>query len=229
MTGWPSTPPEVAVGPFRIPPILAAARLVFWDFDGVVKESVSVKEDGFVHLVRGSDEEVADRVRRHHRENGGVSRFEKIPLYLQWSGAKCDREAVEQACTEFSRVVYDMVISSPWVPGVRDYLLSNPGRQEFCLLSATPQLEIDSILIDLDLRDCFTQVFGAPRDKAEVIVEVMGSRGLEPEEVLFVGDSSADIQAAGSSGIPFLLRRDGLAEPSSAGFEGPSFGDLING
>ena len=58
--------------------LLAAARIVFWDFDGVIKDSVAAKSDGFEKLFRPFGAEVARRVRQHHEAHGGVSRYEKI-------------------------------------------------------------------------------------------------------------------------------------------------------
>ena len=41
-------------------------ELVFWDFDGVIKESVSVKTDAFVDLFRPFGSDVCEQVRKHH-------------------------------------------------------------------------------------------------------------------------------------------------------------------
>ena len=59
--------------------------LIFWDFDGVIKESVSVKTDAYLELFRPYGSDVCKQVKNHHLANGGMSRFDKIPLYLKWA------------------------------------------------------------------------------------------------------------------------------------------------
>ena len=51
-------------------------------FDGVIKESVSVKTDAFVDLFRPYGRDVCEQVRKHHLANGGMSRYQKMPTYL---------------------------------------------------------------------------------------------------------------------------------------------------
>ena len=63
-------------------------RFLFWDFDGVIKDSVDVKTCAFVSLFKNFGSEVLNQVVEHHEANGGVSRFEKMPLYLDWAGVK---------------------------------------------------------------------------------------------------------------------------------------------
>ena len=57
--------------------------LIFWDFDGVIKESVSVKTDAYVELFSLYGSDICKQVRKHHLANGGMSRYDKIPLYLK--------------------------------------------------------------------------------------------------------------------------------------------------
>ena len=59
-------------------------KVVFWDFDGVIKDSVGVKSDAFESIFLPFGRDVAAKVREHHEKNGGVSRHKKIPLYLAW-------------------------------------------------------------------------------------------------------------------------------------------------
>lgn len=189
---------------------LLDAHLVFWDFDGVIKESVDVKTDAFEELFQPHGVEVAARVRAHHEAHGGVSRFQKIPLYLAWAGVPVTAAVVEEFCGRFSDLVLQRVVDSPWVPGVREYLMAHHERQSFVLLTATPQSEIELIISKLDIGRLFRQVVGAPTKKSEAIARVMVDTGENPRRVLMVGDSETDLAAAEANGIGFLLRRTAL-------------------
>ena len=65
--------------------LVKQAQVIFWDFDGVIKDSVQVKSLAFQKIFSEYGFDVVNRVRRHHERNGGMSRFEKFPLYLSWA------------------------------------------------------------------------------------------------------------------------------------------------
>lgn len=55
-------------------------KAIFWDFDGVIAESVNVKTEAFYNLYLPYGIEIAEKVRRHHLDNGGMSRFENSAI-----------------------------------------------------------------------------------------------------------------------------------------------------
>lgn len=206
--------------------LINCAELVFWDFDGVIKDSVDVKTHTFVQLFLPYGEKVANRVRQHHESNGGVSRFDKIPVYLTWAGVPVSAVQIETFCARFSQAVQQAVIDAPWVPGVREYLLQHYVEQYFVLVTATPQEEIEQILGALDLAHCFREVHGAPTKKTCAIGEVLARQNYAPEQALMIGDAETDRQAAQANAVPFLLRRTPLNLKLQASYDGPIFNDL---
>lgn len=187
--------------------LLCRPKLIFWDFDGVIKDSVAVKTRAFVQLFQPYGVEVAERVRDHHEAHGGMSRFEKIPIYLKWVGEMATPDRVHEYCQRFAQLARQGVIDAPWVPGAEDYLRMNPHRQTFVLVSATPQEELEQILQALDLENCFDAVFGASTSKKDAIRMTLQSRGSDPQNCLMIGDARADMEAAQANQVPFLLRR----------------------
>ena len=185
-------------------------KVLFWDFDGVIKESVAVKTAAFVRLFEPFGPAIAKRVREHHERNGGMSRLQKIPLYLEWAGCTVTPEEVARYCELFSAAVLRSVIESPWVPGAREYLEANHGRQHLCVITATPQGEIERILHELGITPWFREVCGAPLAKADAIASVLERWRFSRESALVIGDSQADYDAAMSNRVEFLLRRTPL-------------------
>lgn len=186
--------------------VLVDAALVFWDFDGVIKESLEIKAQCFERLFLPFGELVATRVRSHHDAHGGMSRFDKVPLYLHWAGQPVTPERVQDYCDRFGAEVRQSVIDSPWVPGVESYLRGNCDRQTFVLVSATPQGELLEIVEALSLRSCFRGVQGAPTRKATAIATSLADLHIPADRCLMVGDAEADVEAARVNGVPFLLR-----------------------
>lgn len=207
---------------------LRGARIVFWDFDGVIKDSVSVKSDAFERLFSPFGPIIAARVRQHHEANGGVSRFEKIPLYLGWAGESATTEKVREYCDRFGQLALQVVIDSPWVPGVREYLRAHYAEQHFVLVTATPQEEIEQILRALQIAHWFRAVYGAPTSKADAVRDVLRETNIFPQQALMVGDAQTDMRAAEGNHVPFLLRRTPLNRAIQDGYTGLMFDDIGN-
>ena len=206
--------------------LLSAADVIFWDFDGVIKDSVNVKTEAFTSLFLPYGTEVVTRVKHHHESNGGVSRFEKIPLYLTWAGEPATQVQTKEFCDRFSTLAMHLVIDSPWVAGVHEYLLGNCERQYFVLVTATPQDEIEKILAALDIEHCFREVYGAPTKKNSAIKAVLSIQGYAPAQALMIGDAETDLQAARANSVPFLLRRTPLNLSIQATYPCITFDDL---
>lgn len=186
---------------------LNTPRVIFWDFDGVIKDSIEIKTCALEELFHPYGAEVAEQVRAHHKAHGGMSRFEKIPIYLKWAGETATPERIQEYCQRFGQLVRQGVIDAPWVPGAEALLRNNSHGQMFVLVSATPQEEIEDILVTLDLRSCFAAVYGAPKSKRDAIHETLATRQLTSDRCLMIGDSRADWDAALANQVPFLLRR----------------------
>lgn len=206
--------------------ILRGCSVIFWDFDGLIKDSVEAKSFAFEKLFLPFGRSVALRVRQHHEANGGISRFEKIPLYLEWAGETVSKSLIDEFCGRFSGLTMQAVIDSPWVPGVREYLLQHYADQYFVLVTATPQDEIRRIIDVLDIAFFFREVHGAPKKKASAIEEVLRRLQTDRNRALMVGDAETDLMAAKANSIPFLLRRTLLNKPLQASYTGPIFENL---
>jgi phosphoglycolate phosphatase-like HAD superfamily hydrolase len=206
--------------------ILKAKRVIFWDFDGVIKDSVKVKSEGYEQLFLSYGEDVVEKVRLHHKVHGGISRYEKIPLYLSWADESVNEDLIKNFCDKFSDLVQQAVVDSPWVPGVQEYLQANHTNQYFFLITATPQKEIEQILHALDITNCFREVHGAPVAKVKAMRDVLKRVDCLPEQALMVGDSETDLRAAGMNNVPFLLRCTQFNESLQQRSSYPMFDDL---
>ena len=179
----------------------------FWDFDGVIKDSVKVKSIAFGQLFTPFGDDVVKQVRKHHEANGGLSRFDKLPIYLGWAGCLSTPELVEEYSNKFSILVKRKVIESNWVPGVLEFIRNKTNRQSYFVISATPQDELEEIINSLELTEFFHKIIGAPTSKSNAIKSILESYCIEAEHSFMFGDSMSDYKAATENGIIFLLRR----------------------
>ena len=205
-------------------------KLIFWDFDGVIKDSVGVKTDAFIELFKPYGENVAKRIYNHNTTNGGMSRFHKIPLYLEWSNETINDQKVKIICEKLSGLVEKKVIDSPWVSGVQSYLRNNKYSQTFILISATPQNELERILDALDLTGCFTSINGSPASKIDAIQKSLIKYKVDKKDCLIIGDMKVDYEAALKTDISFLLRKHELNKQTFSEYKEDSVEDFcLNG
>ena len=203
-------------------------KIVFWDFDGVIKDSVNVKTEAFVDIFKEYGNELTQKVKEHHIANGGMSRFEKIPLYASWAGKELNDQEINNYSKKFSEIAVQKVIDSNWVLGVEDILRKNPFGQKFILVSATPEKELQFILKELDLYDCFVSVYGSPMSKKTAIVRSINEYLVNTEECIMIGDAKADLEAAKANHIDFLLRLHDSNQSMTEVFKGFSVQNFIN-
>jgi len=186
------------------------AKVIFWDFDGVIKDSVAVKSDAFEQLFLPFGKEVAIRVRNHHEANGGMSRYDKLPIYLEWADQVVSTDSINEYAKKFSQLVKNKVINSEWVAGVLDYLNENSIHQRFFLVTATPQQEIEEILSALNIAHFFKDIIGSPIDKGEAIKQLLYRYEITPEQSIMIGDAVTDYNAATKNGVLFILRKTAI-------------------
>jgi len=179
---------------------------IFFDFDGVIKDSVGVKSAAFQEIFSPFGEDVVRRVKEHHEANGGVSRYEKLPIYLEWANQQKSKIIINEYAKKLSSLVTQEVIMSDWVPGVLDFMYSNSHKQLF-LITATPQNEIEKIVDDLDICNVFQEIIGSPTEKKTAIKKILAQYSLNPSNALMIGDSVGDYESSLVNDISFILRR----------------------
>lgn len=201
--------------------------IIFFDFDGVIKESVEIKSDAFERLFLPFGDAIVKKVRKHHEKNCGMSRLDKLPIYLRWSGQNSSKQLIEQYSDQFSLLVKERVVHSDWVDGVLDYLLSNHHRQRFFLVTATPQKEIEEILKQLKIIDYFEQIVGSPISKSQALQKLLKQHVIDPKQAVMIGDSIHDYEAATDSKTNFILRKTNLNKKLQVQLNCPMIGDFL--
>ncbi len=186
------------------------AKTIFWDFDGVIKDSVSVKSDAFEELFLPFGFEVAKKIKVHHEENGGMSRYEKLPIYLDLVGENPSSDLICKYERKFSKLVKNRVIKSPWVKGVLEYLKKNIQNQRFFLVTATPQKEIEEILKKLRISRYFDKVIGSPTKKKDALKSLIKKEKIDINHSIMIGDSNSDYEAAKDNQVDFIFRKTDL-------------------
>jgi len=179
---------------------------IIFDFDGVLAESVNIKSEAFYNLYLPFGLEIAEKVRNHHLENGGMSRFEKFKYYHHTFLKKSlDDSSLKKLVDTFSSMVKNEVVAAEEVKGASTFL-NETNHLIYWIVSATPQEEIVEIIKCREMDDYFEKVYGSPRSKSDCVAEILVDNNLNPNEVVFVGDANSDYIAANNNNLHFVLR-----------------------
>ena len=202
-------------------------RAVIFDFDGVLAESVDVKTNAYALLFQEEGEEIVQQIVNFHLNNGGISRFEKFRFfYSDILDRPLSEERFQRLCTQFSCLVVDEVVASPWVDGAKKFLIQHKKQYMFAIISGTPEDELKEIVRRREMNNFFGSVRGSPKDKVTLLDEIMDEYNLKPKEMVFVGDSETDWRAAQATGVPFLWRCASSEAAVIPGYTGPKLSSL---
>jgi phosphoglycolate phosphatase-like HAD superfamily hydrolase len=181
-------------------------RLVILDFDGVILESVSAKTDAFRALFSFCPEHVREIV-KFHRQNGGMSRFDKFDyIYKNILKVPLTDPKKQDLSEKFSNLVFEKIISSPFVPGAFEFIWEFHRSIPLYIVSATPENELARIVSQRGLTPYFCRIYGSPRKKRDCIKDIIAQSGIPCSEIVFVGDAKNDLDAAVETNIRFIGR-----------------------
>jgi phosphoglycolate phosphatase-like HAD superfamily hydrolase len=200
---------------------------IFFDFDGVLAESVSAKTDAFRELYLPFGGDIAEKVVAHHKYHGGVSRYEKFRIYHStFLGKELTDEEVQVLAGQFSDLVLKKVIASDEVPGAKQFLEKYYKKMSFWIITGTPTKEIAVIASDRSMDNYFLGLHGSPEKKKYWTEYLLNKNKLNREETLFLGDAVTDYEAAVHSKIHFALREDAENKAYFQDFNGIRFTDF---
>lgn len=180
-------------------------KVLIYDFDGVICDSVGLKTDAFVELYRNESESIQKLVKEYHLANGGISRFEKIKYFETELLGKLYSEAENIKLAQiFADLVKEKVISSPFILGAKEFLEKHSTDTFQYICTGTPEFEIKEIIERRGMEQFFDGTFGSPASKFIIIQNIISEVGCTKDDCLFFGDALTDYKAAYDSKVRFV-------------------------
>lgn len=176
-----------------------------FDFDGTLVDSNQIKYDAFLKVTAelpGAKEILEDILSDpDFGDRYAVFKYleEFLPVVRQ-SGFDGDMLA-----KRYTRVCTDAIIIAPEMPGASEAIrkLTDMGLL-MAISSATPERDLCEIVNSRGIASYFDEIMGGPRSKVEHVREIMGKYGLDPSEIIYVGDSETDRLTALEIGCGFV-------------------------
>jgi len=182
-------------------------KTIIFDFDGVLVESVEIKTEAFRKLFQSEGKKHSEEIAEYHRQNTGVSRFDKFRyFYKNILFRELTEEIFAELCRKYSQLVVDEVVRAPYVAGALEFLENHAKDYACFVLSATPEKEIKEIIEKRKLQGFFRNIYGAPKEKPAAVKEIITGYKLFPAETVYIGDSLSDYKAADANSVNFIAR-----------------------
>jgi len=187
---------------------------LFFDFDGVLADSMEVKTRAFAKLFEPYGSEIQSKVVDHHRKNGGMPRRDKFKhYYAELLHRPLDNNEMERLCKAFSSLVIDEVVAAPGIPGAIEFLEKWHKAIPCFVVSAVPDEELGMIVTKRGLNKYFRMVLGSSRSKMEHLEYLLGKFVFDSAKCLYFGDAENDYKAAKACKIPFIGILTGTEAP----------------
>jgi phosphoglycolate phosphatase-like HAD superfamily hydrolase len=199
-------------------------KYIFFDFDGVIAESVSAKTEAFREMYLPYGDTIANKVVEYHVSHGGVSRFEKFKYWEKtFFNKDISEEKISELAQQFSNLVLQKVIDADEVPGAYDFINKYSEKLNFWIITGTPTSEIEIIVKARKLDEYFIGTHGSPKNKRFWTEYLLEKHNLKRHETLFLGDATTDQDAASFSKLHFALRENHENESIFKDYNGMRF------
>ena len=200
---------------------------IFFDFDGVIAESVSAKTDAFEEMYLPYGKDIAAKVVEYHKLHGGVSRYEKFKYFhKEFLNEVINKEKVDELAIQFSNIVLDKVINSDEVLGANYFIEKYHKKFKFWIITGTPTTEIELIVEKRKLTNFFIGLHGSPKNKRYWTEYIIDKYNLKRDEIIFLGDATTDMAAADYSKTHFALRENEENQELFKDYKGHRFNDF---
>jgi len=181
-------------------------KVIAMDFDGTLVESNHIKDRAFETIFSEWPEHKKSMMEWHYKHNA-IDRREKFRYFVEDVLFLSDDKLIEELTMRFSGLTKQSVIACPFVKGTLHFLDYIKDWSINYLVSATPQKELNDIIYNRGLKKFFKKVYGAPIDKVEILKKIMTNEKVSINEILYIGDSPEDQDAAEILGINFIGRQ----------------------
>ena len=187
---------------FKVP---SHIKNILWDFDGVLMDSMEVRDKGFeIVLADHSKEEVAELM-KFHRKNGGLSRYVKFRHFFEEiKKLEITEEEVKEYAQKFSEVMLQNLIDETLlIQDTIQFVKNNHEDYNMHIVSGSDQKELRHICSELKLDAYFNSIHGSPTPKKQLVKDLLKDQNYQKDETILIGDSINDYEAAEENGIAF--------------------------
>ena len=178
---------------------------ILWDFDGVILDSMKVRDFGFRQIFNKFDKNKVDELISYHNFNGGLSRFHKIKYFYNKLLNKTIAEKQVQRYADSFTVIMKKELSNPkhLIEDSVKFIKSHYRDYNFHIVSGSEHNELNYLCEKLNLAKYFKSINGSPTAKINLVKSLLEKENYKKNETILIGDSFNDFEAAQINSIKF--------------------------
>ncbi|MCM4157114.1 HAD-IA family hydrolase [Gramella sp. AN32] len=180
-------------------------RNIFWDFDGVIMDSMPVRNRGFEMVLKKFPNEQVDLLMQFHLKNGGLSRYVKFRHFFEEiREEKVSEEEIKEWSQKFSEIMRkELVQPGLLIEDSLDFIKENYKKYNMHIVSGSDGEELRYLCEQLNVSRYFISIHGSPVPKKKLVCKLLLNHRYINEETLLIGDSINDYEAAEINNIEF--------------------------
>tara|TARA_B110000211_G_scaffold231439_1_gene293045 strand:- start:2501 stop:3118 length:618 start_codon:yes stop_codon:yes gene_type:complete len=179
---------------------------IFWDFDGVIIDSMKVRDWGFRELFNRFNQDEVNQLIRYHNDNGGLSRYVKIEyFYNNILGKSISKDEIQKYALIFSKLMRNKLVDPNYlILDTISFLQKNYKKYNFHIVSGSDQEELRFLCDELNISKYFLTINGSPTSKNDLVFNLLDLFNINRSDTCLIGDSINDYEAAVINDISFF-------------------------
>lgn len=182
-----------------------AVQAIFWDFDGVILDSVSIRDEGYRKVLTNYPHQHVEKLLTFQEINGGLSRYVKFRyFYEEILGKEISDEKVEKYADKYSDyMVQNLINPNLLIEDTLKFIQANHKTYSMHIVSGSDQNELRYLCSKLQIDHYFKSINGSPTPKITLVNTVLTQYKYQRNRVVLIGDSINDYDAAYLNNIKF--------------------------
>jgi len=178
---------------------------IFWDFDGVIMDSMPVRNQGFKLVLKEFPEDQVELLMKYHLRNGGLSRYVKFRYFFEEiRGEVVSEEYINDWAIKFSNIMRKQLVNSGLlIEDTVKFIKENYKKLNMHIVSGSDQEELRFLCKELMLDIYFKSIHGSPTPKDELVRNLLNDNDYQHPDCVLIGDSINDYDAASRNNIDF--------------------------
>ena len=180
-------------------------EVIFWDFDGVILNSMPIRDKGFLHIFKDYPKDLVEQLLAFHHQNGGLSRYVKIRyFYEELLKKNIIEDEVIKLAEKFSEVMRKELINPDLlIQDSLNFIQKYHKISKFHIVSGSDQNELRFLCKELGIDMYFLSINGSPTPKKQWVETILKEKNYPLSDCVLIGDSMNDYEAAVQNGIAF--------------------------
>jgi phosphoglycolate phosphatase-like HAD superfamily hydrolase len=181
-------------------------KVILWDFDGVLMNSNSVRDLGFMKVLEDYPKHQVEALMTFHKQNGGLSRYVKFRHFFeQIRGESITEEAVQQLAKRFSVIMRELLFDKALlIDDSINFVRENHTKFKMHIVSGSDGTELNALCEFLGIHSHFISIHGSPTPKNQLVEQLLSNYKYSVSDCVLIGDSVNDLEAASVNDIAFF-------------------------